>query len=151
MHREEAMTYEQLKNLKPTQFKRLCGVHHQTFERMVEVLTPHLQRTGKRGGQPKLSVEDQLLIALEYWREYRTYFHIGKSWGIHESTVCRTVKKVEELLIRAGAFRLPGKKQLHHQSTYEWKVLVVDVTETPIERPQKNSSATTAVRRSGTR
>ena len=128
------MTYEQLKDLKLEQFKRLCGVHFATFERMVEVLRPDLERTGKRGGQPKLSVEDQLLITLESWREYRIYFHIGKSWGIHESTVCGIVKKVEELLIRSGAFRLPGKKQLH-QPANEWKILVVDVTETAIERP----------------
>jgi Helix-turn-helix of DDE superfamily endonuclease len=89
---------------------------------MVEVLQPDLQRTGKRGGQPKLSVKEQLLMTLEYWREYRTYFHIGKSWGIHEFIVCRIVRKVEELLIRSRAFRLPGKKQLH-QSAYEWKIL----------------------------
>jgi hypothetical protein len=75
------MTYEQLKYLKPEEFKRLCGIHFGTFERMVEVLRPHLERTGKRGGQPKLSVEDQLLISLEYWREYRTYFHIGVKLG----------------------------------------------------------------------
>jgi DNA-directed RNA polymerase specialized sigma subunit len=85
------MTYEQLRNLNPKEFKRLCGVQEKTFNRMVEVLQPDLQRTGKRGGQPKLSVEEQLLITLEYWREYRTYFHIGKSRGIHESTVCRIV------------------------------------------------------------
>jgi len=85
------MTYEQLKNLNPKEFKRLCGVHLETFTRMVGVLQPDLERTGKRGGQPKLSVEDQLLMVLEYWREYRTYFHIGKSWGIDESTVCRIV------------------------------------------------------------
>lgn len=130
------MTYEQIKNLNPKEFKRLCGVHEETFNRMVKVLQPDLQRTGKRGGQPKLSVEEQLLMTLEYWREYRTYFHIGKSWGIHESTVCRIVRKVEKLLIRSRAFRLPGKKQLH-QSAYKWKILVVDVTETPIERPKK--------------
>lgn len=130
------MTYEQLRNLNPKEFKRLCGVQEKTFNRMVEVLQPDLQRTGKRGGQPKLSVEEQLLMTLEYWREYRTYFHIGKSRGIHESTVCRIVRKVEELLIRSRAFRLPGKKQLH-QSAYEWKILVLDVTETPIERPKK--------------
>lgn len=141
------MTYEELKNLKPTEFKRLCGVHFDTFERMVEVLRPYLERTGRRGGQPKLSVEDQLLITLEYWREYRTYFHIGNSWAIHESTVCRIVRKVEQLLIRSGAFRLPGKKQLH-QNAYEWKVVVVDVTETPIERPKKNSGVTTVARKS---
>ena len=32
---------------------------------MIEVLRPYLDRTGKRGGQTKLSVEDQLLLVLE--------------------------------------------------------------------------------------
>ena len=32
---------------------------------MVEVIRPHLDRRGKRGGQPKLTVEDQLLLVLE--------------------------------------------------------------------------------------
>lgn len=59
------MTSEQSKDLKPAEFKRLCGVHSQTFERMVEVLQPQLERTGNRGGQTKRSVADQLLIALE--------------------------------------------------------------------------------------
>lgn len=100
-------------------------------------------------GNLSLSVEDHLLVALEYWREYRTYFHISKSWGIHESTVCRIVRKVENILIKSGAFRLPGKRELHQQA-YEWKVLVVDVTETPVERPKKNSVATIAVRKNVT-
>ena len=97
------MTYEQLKNLNSKEFKRLCGVHFGTFNRMVEVLQPNLERTGKRGGQPKLSVEEQLLMTLEYWREYRTYFHIGKSWGIHESTVCRIISPGRKI-----ANSLPG-------------------------------------------
>lgn len=48
-------------------------------------------RTGKRGGQCKLSVEEQLLLVLEYWREYRTQFHIATSWGMSESAVCRLI------------------------------------------------------------
>jgi hypothetical protein len=56
----------------------LRGVGNQD---LVSVLRPHLDRRGKRGGQANLSVEDQLLVVLEYWREYRTYFHIGSSWG----------------------------------------------------------------------
>jgi hypothetical protein len=143
------MSYEQIKDLPPSEFKRLCGVHNATFRKMVEVLKPELVRTGKKGGQPKLSVEDHLLVALEYWREYRTYFHISKSWGIHESTVCRIVRKVENILIKSGALRLPGKRELHQQA-YEWKVLVVDVTETPVERPKKNSVATIAARKNVT-
>lgn len=73
------MTYEQVKHLKPAEFKRLCGVRLETFDKMVDLLTPRLRR-GQRGGQPKLSVEDQLLMTLEYWREYRTYFHMAQSW-----------------------------------------------------------------------
>lgn len=143
------MSYEQIKDLPPPEFKRLCGVHIATFRRMVEVLKPELVRTGKKGGQPKLSVEDHLLVALEYWREYRTYFHIGKSWGIHESTVCRIVRKVENILIKSGAFRLPGKRELH-SSAYSLQVVVIDVTETPIERPKKNSVATIVARKNVT-
>ena len=48
------MTYEQLKYLKPKEFKRLCGVHLETFTRMVEVLQPDLERTGKRGGSAEV-------------------------------------------------------------------------------------------------
>ncbi len=73
------MTYKQIKNLRQQEFKRLCGVKPKLFQEMVGVLKQELPKSRQRGGQPKLSVEDQLLIALEYWREYRTYFHIGQS------------------------------------------------------------------------
>ncbi len=79
------MTYKQLKELKPEAFKRRCRLQIETFNQMVEILNPHLNRKGKRGGQCKLSVEDQLLVVLEYWREYRTQFHIGTSWSLSES------------------------------------------------------------------
>jgi hypothetical protein len=141
------MTYEQLKHLKPSAFKRRCGVQPDTFEQMTRLLRPQLERSGKRGGQPKLSVEDQLLLVLEYWREYRTQFHIGTSWGLSESAVCRLIRKVETLLIQSGQFSLPGKKQLY-QNAERWDVLVVDVTESPVERPKKTSALTTAVRKS---
>jgi Helix-turn-helix of DDE superfamily endonuclease len=108
---------------------------------MVEVLRPHLERHGKRGGQNHLSVEDQLLMTLQYWREYRTQFHIGLDFGVSESTVCRTIEKVETLLVRSEQFRLPGRQQLH-QNTTDWEVVVVDGAESPIERPQKNRSRT---------
>ena len=116
---------------------------------MVEILTPHLDRRGKRGGQCKLSVEDQLLIVLEYWREYRTLFHIGTSWNMSESAVCRLIRKVERLLMDSGQFRLPGKKYLYQQADAD-QVMVIDVTETPIERPKKSSDHTTVARKSTT-
>jgi DNA-directed RNA polymerase specialized sigma subunit len=104
------MTYKQFKHLHPKAFKRRCGVQPDTFNLMVEILKPDLDRRGKKGGQCKLCVEDQLLLVLEYWREYRTQFHIGTSWDLSESAVCRLIRKVETLLMASGKFRLPGKK-----------------------------------------
>lgn len=118
------MPYTELQNLSAAELKRLCGVSQQTFNEMVEVLRPELERQGRRGGQNKLSVEDQLLVSLEYWREYRTQFHIATSWGLHETTVGRTIKKVEDLLVKCGKFRLPGKRQMY-QPGWEWKVMIV--------------------------
>jgi Helix-turn-helix of DDE superfamily endonuclease len=133
------MSYTELNNLSASEFKRLCGVSRTTFSEMVEVLRPQLERQGRRGGQNKLSVEDQLLIALEYWREYRSQFHIGTSWGLHETTVGRIVRKVEDWLIKCGKFRLPSKRALY-QPGWEWKVMVVDVGEMEIERPKKTKT-----------
>lgn len=144
------MAYSELQQLSDGEFKRLCGVGRQTFAEMVEVLSPHLIRRGRRGGQAKLSVEDQLLVTLEYWREYRSQFHIGVSWGVHETTVGRIVRKVENLLIKCGKFRLPSQRQLY-QPGWEWQVMVVDAGEMEIERPKKNRNTFTVVSKNATR
>lgn len=49
----------------------------------------------------------------------------------------RNIRKIEDILIKSRAFTLPGKKRLS-SSNYQLEVVVVDVTETPIERPKKN-------------
>lgn len=130
------MPYRELKSLSGGKIKRLCGVSRGTFGNMVAVLRPSLERQGKRGGQNKLSVEDQLLVALEYWREYRSQFHIAVGWGLHETTVSRIIRKVEDELVKFGKFRLPSQRSLY-QPGWEWQVLVVDVGEVKIERPKK--------------
>lgn len=134
------MNYEQVKTLKPTEFKRLCGVYPDTFKDMVTVLKAEKVWQKKTGRPSKLSTEDQLLITLEYWREYRTYFHLGNSWGINESTAYRIVRKVENILIKSGLFNLPGKKALL-ESNSEIEVIVVDVSEQEIERPKKKQKS----------
>ncbi len=63
-----------------------------------EGVSPSKKKTGRPG---KLSVEDQVLMTLEYWREYRTYFHIGQSWGVNESTAYRIIRKIEDILMTA--------------------------------------------------
>jgi hypothetical protein len=142
------MTYEQIENLQEKEFKRLCGVKPKLFNEMVDILKQELAKPRQRGGQAKLIIEDQLLIALEYWREYRTYFHISKSWGIHESTVCRIVHRVEDKLIKSRKFSLPGRKALTSTNT-QWEVVIVDAGESPIERPKKNNEISIAEKRKG--
>jgi hypothetical protein len=130
------MSYQTVKNLNPEKFKRLCGVNLETFNCMVKLVENHDSLKKKTGRPSKLSLENQVLMTLEYLREYRTYFHIGQSWGLNESTVYRIITKIEKILINSPVFRLPGKKQLL-KSKNQISV-VVDVTENPIERPKKN-------------
>jgi len=141
------MNYEQAKQLKPNEFKRLTGVAPQTFNRMVKIVKKQAKAKRKSGRPSKLSLENQILMTLEYLREYRTYFHIGKSWGVHESNVYRTIKKIENILIREKDFRLLGKKELFKENN-NLTTVVIDVTESPIERPKKNKNSFTVVRKS---
>lgn len=75
--------YEELKEFPEKQFRRLTGVKRDTFEKMVSVLIEAQQRRYRKAGRKgNLSIEDKLLMALEYLREYRTYFHLGRSYGL---------------------------------------------------------------------
>ena len=89
------------------------------------------------GGNPhRLCIEDRLLMALEYLREYRTYFHLGQSYGLSESACWRSCRWVEDVLIKSEKFRLPGKKALL-KSDMDFEVILIDAAESPIERPKK--------------
>ena len=140
------MRYEKIKDYEKEKFKRLTGVKKETFGKMVKVLETELRDFGR---PPKLSRADQLLMTLMYWREYRTQFHIAETYGVSEATVSRTIKKVENGLIKSGQFSLPGKKTLQDSENII-EVIVVDVAEQPIERPKKSKNDHTAAKRSDT-
>ena len=131
------MSYKQAKNLEPMEFKRLCGVTPETFEQMVKVVAAEKALAKKSGRPNKLSIEDQVLMTLEYWREYRTQFHIGVSWGLDDTNVLRNIRKVENILIKSGLFNVEGKKKAKELDS-GIEVLVVDVTEHEVERPKKS-------------
>lgn len=130
------MKIEKAKQLTAKKFKRMTGVSRKTFELMVDVVKADAQKKKKSGRRPKLIIEDQVLMVIQYWREYRTYYHIGLDWGLSESAVCRRVYQIENILIRSRKFSLPGKKELWKMSSKE-DLVVMDVMESPIERPQK--------------
>lgn len=138
------MRYETIEHLKDTDFKRLTGVQRETFAEMLKVVEKGLRDFGR---PPKLSRADQLLMTLMYWREYRTEFHIAQSYGVSEATVCRTIRKVEDALVRSKKFRLPGKKALQPSDTV-FEVILVDASEQPVERPKKARNSTIVAKRS---
>lgn len=140
------MKYETVQTLKDEEFKRSTGVQRSTFEKMLKVVEAGLRDFGR---PPKLRRADQLLMTLMYWREYRTEFHIGLSYAVSESTVCRTIRKVEDALIKSEQFHLPGKKVLQSSDTVI-EIVLVDATEQPIERPKKDKKGITAAKRSVT-
>ena len=142
------MRYEKARDLKEGDFKRLCGVKKETFIVMCEVVREVLSRE-TRGRKSGLSVENQVLLTLGYWREYRTMFHLGQDFGLHESNVSRVIQKVENILIKCGKFSLPSKRRLLEGNGLTYTI--VDVTEIAVERPKKNKSDVTAEKRSGTR
>jgi hypothetical protein len=104
------MTYAPRKALKPEDVKRACGVHPQTFEKMLQVLREHEQRKIKPGRPPKLSLEDQLLMTLQYWREYRTY-SISDSRGTSPNPPCAArCNRRKTYSSRAKPFIYPARR-----------------------------------------
>ena len=144
------MKYEIIKSYSDEQFRRITGVRRTTYEKMLEILRPKLREKLSKGGRkPTLPLEEMLLAALESWREYRTYAHIGASYGIHESNMHRLIKWIEDVLIKDGTFSLSGKKALL-KSDVEYEVVLIDVTESPVERPKRGKNSTIPARKSGT-
>ena len=131
------MRFDSVKELKGEAFRRLTGVRRSTFEAMAALLSAAKCKQKASGGKPNtLGIEDQLLMMLEYWREYRTYFHIGQTYGISESAAYRNIKWCENALAKSKAFRLSGRKAVV-ASEQAFDIVLIDATETPIERPKK--------------
>jgi len=134
------MFYVDTENMSDAHFKRLTGVKREVFAQMLEVVEQAKiarRKHQKRGAPPKLSNADKLLLLLMYYREYRTMFHIGATYGISESRVCEVIRDLESILIKDPRFHLPGKKSLVKPED-NVGIVVVDATESPVERPKKN-------------
>jgi len=132
-------------------FKRMVGVKRATFETMVaEYSKAELKRKEghKIGGRkPKLCDEDRVLFMLEYYREYRTLAHMGIDYGISEGQASKVVKDVEGVLIKSGKFSLPSKRVLY-EADNPIEFVLIDATESPIQRPKKSRGDTIQERRS---
>ncbi len=103
--------YERAQGLSEEQFRRLCGFAKKTMAEMVDILREaYAAKHNRRGRHSKLAVEDMLMMACKYWREYVTYLSLAHEYGVAESTAHGIITWVENVLIKNGRFGLPGKK-----------------------------------------
>lgn len=142
------MKFEEIQDIEDLKFRRLTGVKRPTFNKIVNILDESIKnRKVKSGRKKKLDLENCVLMTLEYLREYRTYFHIGQNYRVSESTAYKIIKWIEGIIVQHPDFALPGRKALEKNNNYE--VVLIDATETPIERPKKSKKTFTQGRRKG--
>jgi len=101
------------------------------------------------GCRTSLIKEDQLFLSLKYWREYVTQKELSYEFEVGEATVHDVIVWVEDTLVKDGKFKLPGKKALLEDKEIE--IALVDVSESPIERPKKNKANGTRGKTNGIR
>jgi hypothetical protein len=143
------MINEKVTNESDENFERYTGITKALYWEMVCLLIKAKLEKAKRGGRKsKVVCADMVFMAIEYWREYRTFFHIGVNYGVSESNCRKIIIWVENVLIRSGEFSLPGKKALLKDDAE--MIPLTDVSEIPIERPKKNSGDSTQARKRDT-
>ena len=142
--------YEQLQKQVPKNSKRFIGVKEATFNAMIKVFKEcEKERTKNhgKGGRKSLCPEDKVLVMLSYFREYRTLEHVGFEYGVSEATASRIVREVESVLVKSGRFSLPSKRVLY-KNDIDLEFVVIDATESAIQRPKKSKDIAIQGRRS---
>jgi hypothetical protein len=142
--------YEKAASLSDSDFKQIIGVKKEIFDAMIEVLSnAYFAKHKRRGRHSKLPIADQLFLSLKYWRQYVTQKELAFEFEVGEATAHDVIVWVEDTLVTSGEFSLPGKKALLEDTEIE--IILVDVTESPVERPQKNNVDGTPEKRNDTR
>jgi len=128
----------------PSTFRRLTGLTPVAFGRLLAEVATAAQaartRRGYRAGRQRkagagrkaaLTLADQLLMLLIYYRTYVPHTFLGFLFGLDDSNVSRSNRRLEPLL--AGIFRIPERKV--ELSQEEIRELFFDSTERPTARP----------------
>ena len=144
---------EKFEKVSEESFKRVVGVKRDTFKKMVSIYKEAESERKKghkiEGRKPKLCEEDRVLFMLEYYREYRTLAHMGIDYGISEGQGSKLVRDVESVLIKSGKFSLPSKRVLY-EADNDIEFIIIDATESPIQRPKKSKGNIIQERKSNT-
>ena len=130
------LTFEKLSR-HPQTFSRLTGVSTELFGKMVEKIHPlwDVRRDNfDEGGRIyNLSeLEDHVLAMLIYYRCYITYVFMGFLFNSHETTVMRSVSRIERIAVKV--IHIEKKREISRE---EVEYLITDVTEQPVQRPKR--------------
>ena len=68
---------------------------------------------------------------------------MGIDYDISEGQGSRLVRDVESVLIKSGKFSLPSKRALY-KADNEIEFIIIDATESAIQRPKKNNPRNTS-------
>ena len=135
--------YEKLMELTDMKlFQLLTGVTKEVFLLMLDVLTREYNKIHQKGGNPKgTPVGLKLVIALEYWREYRAMRHMAFDHNMPVSTICNCITWVEYILSQPEEFKIQELKEKFKKREEDGlpiRVVLIDVEEQPIERPKED-------------
>ena len=130
------LTVEKLSR-RPMTFRRLTGVDVTLFSEMCEKIRPLWEKrryNSENGGRPHslYGLENHLLAMLLYYRCYVTYEFLSYLFDCHETTVMRSVKRIEKL-----AAQVIHIKKNRVMSGADVEYLISDATEQPAQRPKK--------------
>jgi hypothetical protein len=130
----------------PQAFRRLTGLDPAAFRALLPQVEqawsdaqrrrrarPGRQRRPGAGPKFALSIADQLLVLLIYYRTYVSHAFLAFLCAVDDATICRTIRRIEPLL--AGIFRIPERRvELQDDEIRE---LFFDGTERPTRRPKR--------------
>jgi hypothetical protein len=130
------LTYARISKY-PYNFRRITGLRLETFEKLVLQVRPVFEkleaiklRHGRLSHLPTL--EDKLLCVLMYYRTYISHVFLGYLFNLHNSNICRLLRKMEPLL--AKKISIKKDRSLTAEKVLK---LLADVSEQPTQRPSK--------------
>jgi hypothetical protein len=127
------LSYQRLRKHSYT-FKRITGVSVKEFEAIADQVRPFFQQLeAKKLGHGRNShlptLEDKLVCLFIYYRTYISHIFLGYLFNLHDSNICRTIKKIEPLL--AKKITITKDRSLTPDKVLE---LLADVSEQPTQR-----------------
>ena len=130
------LTYTRIRRY-PYNFRRITGLRLEVFDALVEKVRPSFEKLeAKKLGHGRMShlptLEDKLLCVLMYYRTYISHVFLGYLFNLHNSNICRLLRKMEPLLAK----KISIKKDRTLTADKVLKILA-DVSEQPTQRPSK--------------